>query len=133
LNNTSGLILYDTNSTLITTEFNGKHCFKFISDGTLWRFIDVVFTDFEIGSQVQFTSDILSENNCVLNIYHYGDTSGNIMTSIVEIPASQNWGTYTITSTEIPSDTTSVRIRLLQSTTIVNTKTYITNCNLKII
>ena len=133
MNNTSGLILYDTNSTLLTTKFQGKHCFKFISDGTLWRFIDVVFTDFEVGSQVQFTSDILSENRCVLNIYHYGDPDGNIMTNFVEIPASQNWRTYTITSTEIPPDTTSVRIRLLQATNIVDTKTYITNCNLKII
>lgn len=133
MNNTSGLILYDANSTLITTEFQGKHCFKFISDGTLWRFIDVVFTDFEVGTKIQFTGDILSENTAVLSIYTYGETSQNIMISSVNIPSSQSWAEYTIYSNEIPSGTTSVRIRILQATTTANTKTYITNCILKII
>lgn len=54
------------------------------------------------------------------------------MTSTVNVPASNTWNTYVISSNEIPSDTTSVRIRFLQSTSGGDTNTYVTNCKLEL-
>lgn len=124
--------MYD-HGTLSTTSYLGKSCFEVTCDGTLWAFFDIVFNQFTIGSKIQATLDIFTENSIVINIYKYGGTNQNIMLSTVTVPSSHSWGTYTISSNEIPSDANSVRIRLLQSTSTAGTKTYVTNCILKII
>lgn len=77
--------------------------------------------------------DIYTESPLLIEIYKYGTPNQRIMVSSVNVPASQAWSTYIISSNEIPSDTTSIRIRIYNSTTTSTTKTYITNCILKII
>lgn len=68
-----------------------------------------------------------------VNIYKYGESSGRISTSEIQIPASSTWQTYTLSSSEIPEDANSIRIRILQNNTVENTVTYLTNCKLQII
>ena len=53
------------------------------------------------------------------------------MVSSVNVPVSQMWSTYIISSNKIPSDTNSVRIRAYNSTNTTITKTFVTNCIIK--
>lgn len=77
--------------------------------------------------------DIHTQSSLLIEIYKYGAPNQRIMVSSVNVPSSQTWGTYIISSNEIPQDTTSVRIRIYNSTSTSTTKSYITNCILKII
>ena len=131
LKNTNGLIAYEHMT--LSQIFLDKYCFKIVSDGTQWGFADVVFNDFTVNSKVQATFDILTENPVNVNIYKMAEQSGRISASDIQIPASSTWQTYTLSSSEIPEDANSIRIRILQNNTVENTVTYLTNCKLQII
>lgn len=95
---------------------NGDCSFKIESTGKLWGFIDIVFTDFNIGDKIQATMSILPlQSSCILNIYAFG-VNQNIMQSTVYISQNNIFSKYSITSNSIPEGTTTVRIRILQDT-----------------
>lgn len=132
LNNTTRL-LASTNVEISPTVSLDKSCFEVTFSGVQWSFFDIVFNEFTVNSKIQAIMDIYTESPLLIEIYKYGNPNQRIMVSSVNVPASQSWGTYIISSNEIPQDTTGVRIRIYNSTTTSTTKSYITNCILNII
>ena len=117
--NTNGLLIYPSQPIIaeVNTNYsiNGESCFEVISEGKLWGYIDIIFTEFTIGKILQVSVDILPlESSCALNIYAVGPNQE--VTSTVNIPQNNTFSTYSISSTAIPDETTEIRIRVLQNT-----------------
>lgn len=122
-----------TNVSISPKYYLDKYCFEVTFDGSIWTFFDIIFNEFIVDSKIQAIMDIYTESPLLIEIYKFGNPNQRIMVSAINVPASQTWGTYIISSNTIPSDTTSLRIRIYNSTTTSTTKSYITNCILKII
>lgn len=118
MKNTTGVHSYADSSVQITTSseesINGDFSFKFFYGGNLWSFGDFLLNDFTLGSKLKVTMNILTPYPIALAIYKVGSSTSKTL-SQVTIPALNEWGVYSLTSTEIPSDTTLLRIRLLQA------------------
>ncbi len=80
----------------------------------MWNFADLLFYDFNIGSKLKVTVNILTSEPLILGIYKVG--SKNMTLTQMNIPSSNKWEIYSLTSTNIPDDTSLIRIRLMQAT-----------------